>query len=106
MKKKVILIILILGIILGTLFLSGCTTQTKECTACDGTGKCNRCGGTGWGIDWDLECNNCDGTGDCPVCSGSGQISEGIPGFEGIYLLLALSIIVGFLTFKRRGKKV
>jgi len=54
-----------------------------------------------------LECDNCDGTGDCPVCGGSGQIPEGTPGFEGIYLLLALSMIVGFLIFnKKRRKKV
>ena len=43
--KKEMFICLMLVMIVGS--LSGCTGEDLECSACDGTGKCNRCGGTG-----------------------------------------------------------
>ena len=103
MKKVVILLIALMVISVG--LLSGCTTSTKTCTACDGTGKCNRCYGTGWAIDGDLQCNNCHGTGDCPVCHGTGQISEGMPGFEATYLIIAIGLICGALLFNKKRKR-
>ncbi len=101
MKKKIILILLMAGIVLGTILLSGCIT--KECSACDGTGKCSYCGGTGWALNGVLECMHCGGSGHCAVCGGDGQISS-IPGFEGIYLLFAISITVGTLFFIKKRK--
>ena len=106
MKKTAILLIILMLISIG--ILSGCTTKTKECSACNGSGKCNRCGGTGWAVDWDLECDNCKGTGNCPVCKGSGQIPESTPGFEGTQLLLAIIIVIGLiglLLFIKKQKK-
>jgi len=28
-------------------FVNNCSAGREECGTCDGTGKCNRCGGTG-----------------------------------------------------------
>ena len=74
MKKKIILILLIIGMIIGITILSGCSRLQETCTVCDGSGKCPWCGGTGWAIDLDLECNHCQGTGKCPNCGGTGKV--------------------------------
>ena len=107
MKKTAILLIILMLISIG--ILSGCaSTKLKECSVCGGSGKCNRCDGTGWAVDWDLECDNCKGTGNCPVCKGSGQIPESTPGFEGTQLLLAIIIVIGLiglLLFIKKQKK-
>jgi len=75
--KKVVVVILITLMFL--VFLSGCTQQGtmvdfKECPICHGTGECQLCGGTGWGLGWGLKCNDCDGSGHCPNCGGDGKV--------------------------------
>jgi hypothetical protein len=104
MKKMAILLFAIIVISIG--FADSCIAGQEECSTCDGTGKCNRCGGTGWAVDWDLECDKCDGTGDCQTCDGTGYIQTGIggtgiPGFEAIVIMLALSITLMILRRKK-----
>ncbi len=74
MKKKIILILLIITMILGTILLSGCSRLQETCTVCSGSGKCNRCDGSGWTVYLIDRCNNCGGSGDCPNCGGTGKI--------------------------------
>lgn len=98
--KRIILSATIVFLILMSVFGS-CQAGTRTCTACDGTGKCNRCYGTGWAVDGDLKCNQCDGTGNCPVCEGKGYINTGIadtgiPGFETLLFILGLITIVTY----------
>ena len=100
MKNKTILVILVIGIIISTLLLSGCT---KNCSVCNGSGKCSWCDGSGYTIPLIQQCEKCDGTGVCPNCGGRGEISA-VPGFEGIYLLFALIILTRFLVFKKQLK--
>jgi hypothetical protein len=49
-----------------------------QCPACQGSGKCSECGGTGVVQDTedDLRCSSCDGSGACPNCYGSGQAGD------------------------------
>ena len=47
------------------------TEPPKACGACDGTGKCCRCYGTG-----DHECPHCDSSHECGACDGSGRCEE------------------------------
>jgi len=76
LKKKIILIIIMLGILLSTAFFSGCTeTKKVDCYMCGGSGNCPECGGLGT-IDGE-PCNACDGTGKCPRCNGEGVIEQG-----------------------------
>ncbi|MHA1213070.1 MAG: hypothetical protein ACTSSH_11470 [Candidatus Heimdallarchaeota archaeon] len=108
MKKAFIVLIALMVISLG--FVNSCSAGREECGTCDGTGKCNRCGGTGWAVDWDLECDKCHGSGDCQTCGGTGYIETGIggtgvPGFEAIYLLVALSLVTGILLFNKKRKR-
>ena len=101
MKKLTILLIALMVVSVG--FLSGCTSQSERCSPCEGTGKCNRCGGTGWAVSWDLKCNNCEGTGRCPTCGGSGYRETGVPGFELVLVLFAMMV---FLLWKRKDEKI
>jgi len=76
LKKKIFLIMLVLGIILSTMALSGCTeTRQVDCYSCEGSGNCPECAGLGI-IDGE-PCNACDGTGKCSRCNGEGVIEEG-----------------------------
>lgn len=74
-KKNVLIILIIFGIIIGTILLSGCLEKEKQiCNICNGTGKCPWCNGSGWEI-WQIDkCDHCDGTGTCPNCHGTGKI--------------------------------
>lgn len=105
MKRKVILLIAL--IVIGTGFVDSCIAGQEPCGTCDGTGKCNRCGGDGWEI-WQIDkCDKCDGTGDCQTCDGSGYIDTGvggtgIPGFELILVFCALALV---LLWKRNSRK-
>ena len=98
--------ILFIAVLIACVFLAdSCVAGIQECGTCDGTGKCNRCGGTGWAIDWDLECDTCGGTGDCRTCYGSGYIDTGIgdtgvPGFELVLVICAIAMIL-FLKRKK-----
>jgi hypothetical protein len=42
------------------------------CPACEGTGTCPRCGGSGGGDSAEAMCPDCRGTGDCRRCEGEG----------------------------------
>lgn len=102
MKKIAILLIILLITSIG--FANSCTAGKEPCGACDGTGECGRCGGSGLGLEWDLQCDRCDGTGFCPTCGGSGYIDTGIggtgvPGFELIIVICALALV---LFWKRK----
>lgn len=53
--------------------------QTKTvCSACQGSGNCPRCKGTGKDPDpikASLPCRRCNGTGICSGCHGSGVVN-------------------------------
>ena len=55
------------------------TGQTIEmCGACNGTGKCRLCQGTGKRLGDDtIDCDNCNGTGQCQGGPGSGPCTQG-----------------------------
>ena len=106
MKMKKISILLIVVMVISIGFANSCIAGQEKCGACDGTGKCNRCGGSGWAIDWDLECDKCHGSGDCQTCGGTGYINTGIggtgvPGFELTLIICALALV---LLWKRKRK--
>jgi len=46
------------------------TTPRGFCRDCDGSGKCQQCGGTGQHLAG--PCVMCSGTGKCPTCVGRG----------------------------------
>jgi hypothetical protein len=67
-------------------------SEVKTCRACQGSGKCARCGGTGNTLQetptpitvigevhgksqTSRTCNRCYGSGFCQVCKGSGKAS-------------------------------
>lgn len=45
-----------------------------ECSACDGTGDCWNCYGTGTDPITRRKCNTCHGSGKCQICHGKGYI--------------------------------
>jgi hypothetical protein len=43
------------------------------CDACNGSGDCSDCEGTGWAdVDCEVDCRICRGTAECVECFGSG----------------------------------
>ena len=76
-KRKVVMVLLVIGIIMGILLSSGCLSRDvgkETCTVCGGSGKCSWCDGSGWTI-WQLqECSHCGGTGKCSNCDGTGKV--------------------------------
>ncbi len=49
-----------------------------ECPTCDGTGKCEKCEGSGDNMklsNWKTNCSECKGTGECRRCEGAGKIT-------------------------------
>ena len=63
----------------GGLDLSGGGTDySPPCSMCDGSGKCDNCGGWGYTYDYvtgrnDKICSDCNGTGRCRWCGGTGH---------------------------------
>ncbi len=63
----------------GDLDLSGGGTDySPPCSMCDGSGKCDNCGGWGYTYDYvtgrnDKICSDCNGTGRCRWCGGTGH---------------------------------
>ena len=51
--------------------------MSKPCTACDGWGVCDDCGGSGLDPDDDEQvCGTCGGTTDCIECDGEGEVED------------------------------
>ena len=45
--------------------------MSYSCWACNGTGRCSNCDGSGWDRGMKiLRCPDCGGYGVCPVCHG------------------------------------
>ena len=49
---------------------SGGGSSSRNCSACNGTGYCDRCGG--WGEVNGYVCNDCYGDAKCYECGGKG----------------------------------
>ena len=65
-----LLIVLSLGIII--CLIAACSLSPEDpCPACDGSGNCTLCNGSG--TMYGDTCPRCDGDGDCNYCGGSGE---------------------------------
>lgn len=57
-------------------------SKTRVCPFCGGSGRCERCGGSGTRIvrkhwprhDQTPTCTVCDGSGECQLCRGKGTL--------------------------------
>lgn len=45
-----------------------------QCGGCNGSGRCQHCGGTGWVNNHRSKCSLCHGSGRCQSCAGTGKI--------------------------------
>lgn len=54
---------------------SGSSYNSHEaiCRGCNGTGRCQHCGGTGWMNNHSYKCSLCHGNGTCRSCAGVGK---------------------------------
>jgi primosomal protein N' len=57
--------------------MAGCIL---DCPACNGTGKCSDCEGTGnstyYNYGSPIKCSICNGTGKCKECNGTGKLNS------------------------------
>jgi DnaJ-class molecular chaperone len=84
---KILGIVLVFGMILMALGSCNLSEESDEgtgknpvkkavtCSVCDGTGKCQNCGGDGK-VALLLTCSVCKGTGKCQNCNGTGYASN------------------------------
>ena len=45
-----------------------------QCRGCNGSGRCQHCGGSGWVNNYKSKCSLCHGRGTCVSCAGRGKI--------------------------------
>lgn len=48
--------------------------HSATCRGCNGTGRCQHCGGSGWVNNHSRKCSLCHNTGRCQSCAGVGKI--------------------------------
>lgn len=48
--------------------------HSATCRGCNGSGRCQHCGGSGWVNNHRSKCSLCHGTGRCQPCAGVGKI--------------------------------
>lgn len=60
----------------------------RDCPACEGSGKCAKCGGDGQRdtdfLDHTIQCTTCRGSGKCTKCGGDGKISSRCSACDGL----------------------
>jgi hypothetical protein len=77
-NKRFWLGILVMALVFGMMVV-GCPNEIVAkaitCSVCEGTGKCQKCGGDGK-VYLLLTCSECKGSGKCQACDGTGISSK------------------------------
>lgn len=53
---------------------SSYNSHAATCRGCNGTGRCQHCGGSGWVNNYKSKCSLCHGSGTCVSCHGQGKV--------------------------------